>query len=171
GLREGLLTLAQLEAVPLVARHLAVVRKTYRKLSAKQLRHETVRRLINTLVMDVTTHSRELLAAARPTDIDAVRAQRKPLIAFSPDIRRQATALKRFLYKNLYRHPRVYRNTVHAHAAIRVLFDAFMARPSLMPAEHLRKAKAGGVTGRARAVADYIAGMTDRYALAEQERR
>jgi dGTPase len=170
GLREGLLTLRQLETVPLVARHIAIVRKAYRKLSAKQVRHETVRRLINTLVMDVTTHSRALLSAARPADIDDVRAQKKPLVAFSPEIRREATALKRFLHKNLYRHPHVHRNTLEAHATIRFLFAAFYAKPSLMPEEHLRKAKTGGPKGRARAVADYIAGMTDRYARAEQER-
>jgi dGTPase len=170
GLREGLLTLAQLEGVPLVARHIAIVRKSYRRLSPRQLRHETVRRLINTLVMDVTTHSRALLAQARPTDIDAVRAQKRPLIAFSPEVRREATALKRFLHKNLYRHPHVHRNTLQAHATIRGLFDALMARPGLMPAEHVRKARAGGAMGRARAVADYIAGMTDRYAHSELNR-
>jgi dGTPase len=169
-----LLSIAQLETVPLVARHLRVVRETYGKLSAKQLRHETIRRLISTLVTDVTATTRANLAAAAPADIDGVRAQKKPLVAFSPELRREATELKRFLYKHLYRHPKVHKNTVRAHEVVKDLFAGFFGTPKRMPAEHLaaaRKAgKAGGKAGRARVVADYIAGMTDRYALAEHER-
>jgi len=171
GLREGLLSFAQLEQVPLVARHLAMARAAYRKLSAKQLRHETVRRLINTLVGDVVTQSRANLRAAQPANIDAVRAREKPLIAFSPALRKEATGLKRFLYRALYRHPRVYRNTKKAHAVIAGLFPMFLAKPRLMPAEHYAAARrAADITDRARVVADYIAGMTDRYALAERDR-
>jgi dGTPase len=171
GLRAGLLTIAQLETVPLVARHLALVRKTYRKLTPKQLRHETIRRLISTLVTDLTATTRARLAAAAPADIDAVRAQRQPLVAFSPALRREATALKRFLYQRLYRHERVRRNTDRARVVVRQLFDAFFGQRAPMPAEHAvaarRAAKQEGPAGRARVVADYIAGMTDRYALAE----
>jgi dGTPase len=174
GLRAGLLTFAQLEAVPLVARHLALARKAYRKLSPKQLRHEAIRRLIGTLVSDVTATARARLAAAAPADIDAVRARNKPLVAFSAGMRREATALKRFLHRNLYRHPRVHRNTVEAHRVVEELFGAFFEQPGRMPAEHARQARAaekrGGKAGRARIVADYIAGMTDRYAHAERDR-
>jgi len=174
GLRAGLLTFEQLESVPLVARHLAAAQRAYRRLSPKQLRHETIRRLISTLVKDVTDTSRARLEAAGPADIDAVRAQRKPLVAFSPALRSEATVLKRFLYRNLYRHPRVSRNTVEAHRVIRDLFEAFFAQPRLMPAEHARETRASekrdGRSGRARTVADYIAGMTDRYAHAERQR-
>ena len=167
GLREGLITIAQLEGVPLVARHLALVRKTYRKLSDKQLRHETVRRLISTLVSDVIDQTRKNLYTAAPGDIDEVRMEKKPLVAFSAKVRREATELKRFLYQNLYRHPRVSGNTRQAHAAIKALFAAFMSKPSLMPGEHAAAAKAGD---RPVVVADYIAGMTDRYALEQYER-
>jgi len=171
GLRAGLLTIAQLETVPLVARHLAVVRKTYRKLTPKQLRHETIRRLISTLVTDLTATTRARLAAVAPADIDAVRAQREPLVAFSPALRREATALKRFLHQRLYRHPRVRRNTDQAQVVVRQLFEAFFGQGAPMPAEHAaaarRASKQEGAAGRARVVADYIAGMTDRYALAE----
>jgi len=174
GLRAGLLTIAQLEAVPLVARHLALVRKTYRRLSPKQLRHETIRRLISTLVMDLTETTRARLAVADPADIDDVRTHKTPLAAFSPELRREATRLKQFLYRHLYRHPRVHRNTVKAHEVVERLFGAFFGQVRLMPPEHLavaRKAeKAAGRSGRARVVADYIAGMTDRYALSEEER-
>ena len=174
GLRAGLLTLAQLEAVPLVARHLKVARRTYRKLTAKQLRHETIRRLISTLVTDLTVTTRQRLSAAMPGDIDDVRAQARPLVAFSPALRREATELKRFLYKHLYRHERVHRMTVKAHEVVARLFAEFFDEPRRMPPEHFaaaRKAERGGAkAGRARIVADYIAGMTDRYALAEYER-
>jgi dGTPase len=174
GLRAGLLTLAQLEAVPLVARHLAVVRKTYRKLTPKQLRHETIRRLISTLITDLTVTTRRRLAQARPADIDAVRAQSRPLVAFSPALRRETTALKRFLFKHLYRHEHVHRMTVKAHEIVARLFDDFFGDPRRMPPEQSAAARAagrkGGKAARARIVADYIAGMTDRYAHAEYER-
>jgi dGTPase len=174
GLRAGLLTVAQLETVPLVARHLAVARKTYRKLTPKQLRHETIRRLISTLVGDLTATTRANLAAAAPADIDDVRAQRQPLVAFSPRLRREATALKQFLYRHMYRHERVHRMTIRAHAIIGRLFVGFFERPRLMPAEHFadarRAERSTGEAGRARVVADYIAGMTDRYAEKEDER-
>jgi dGTPase len=174
GLRAQLLTVAQLEAVPLVARHLATVRKAYRRLTPKQLRHETIRRLISTLITDLTATTRQRLAQAMPTDIDAVRAQARPLVAFSPELRRETTALKRFLFKHLYRHEHVHRMTVAAHETVSRLFEAFFTEPRRMPPEHAAAARVaerqGGKAGRARIVADYIAGMTDRYARAEFER-
>jgi dGTPase len=174
GLRAGLLSIEQLEAVPLVARHLAAARQAYRRLSPKQLRHEAIRRLISTLVKDVTGTSRARIKTAAPTDIEAVRAQKRPLIAFSGPIRAEATALKRFLFRHLYRHPRVLRNTLEADRIITELFEAFFGDPGLMPPEHARQARTAdrrdGKPGRARIVADYIAGMTDRYAHAEHQR-
>ena len=174
GLRAGLISFEQLGEVPLVERHLREVTKTYRKLSLKQRRHETIRRLINTLVVDLTETSRAHLARAQPRDIAAVRAQKKPLIAFSPALRAEATVLKQFLHQQLYRHHRVYRMTVKAQQVLTELFEAFLDKPRLMPPEHFDLAvladKAGGQPGRARIVADFIAGMTDRYALDEHER-
>jgi dGTPase len=174
GLRAGLLSIQQLEAVPLVARHLAAARQAYRRLSPKQLRHEAIRRLISTLVKDVTDTSRARIKAAAPADIEAVRAQKRPLVAFSGAVRAEATALKRFLFRHLYRHPRVHRNTVEADRVITELFEGFFRDPGLMPPEHARQARTAdrrdGKAGRARIVADYIAGMTDRYAHAEHQR-
>lgn len=174
GLRAELLTLAQLEAVPLVARHLATVRKTYRKLTPKQLRHETIRRLISTLITDLTATTRQRLAQVRPADIDAVRAQSQPLVAFSAGLRRETTQLKRFLFRHLYRHEHVHRMTIAAHETVSRLFEAFFAEPRRMPPEQAAAARVAerqaGKAGRARIVADYIAGMTDRYARAEFER-
>jgi len=174
GLRAGLITVEQLEQVPLVARHLAAARKAYKTLSPKQLRHETVRRLISTLVGDLTETTRAALAELEPQTIDEVRAQKRPLVAFSPTLRAEATELKHFLHEHLYRHPRVYRMSVKAHTVLTQLFEAFFDKPRLMPPEHFEEAKqhekADGKPGRARIVADYIAGMTDRYALDEHER-
>jgi len=103
-----------------------------------------------------------------------VRAQARPLVAFSADLRRETTALKRFLFKHMYRHERVHRMTVEAREIIARLFDDFFEEPRRMPPEHFaaaRKAeRRSGKAGRARIVADYIAGMTDRYAGAEYER-
>ncbi|MCI0749250.1 MAG: deoxyguanosinetriphosphate triphosphohydrolase [Nevskiales bacterium] len=174
GARAGLLDLEQLQSVPLVARQLRSVDKTYQRLSSKQRRHETVRRLINVLVTDLTETSRAHLARTRPESIDDVRRLKQPLIAFSAERRAEATALKRFLYEHLYRHPRVYRMTVKAQQVVQELFAAFFDKPRLMPPEHFEIAvaaeKTNGKHGRARTVADFIAGMTDRYALDEHER-
>jgi dGTPase len=174
GLRAGLLHFEQLEDVPLVARHMAATRKAYRKLSPKQLRHETIRRLINALVTDLAGTTRANLARAKPMSIDEVRQQKKPLIAFSPEMRAEATTLKRFLHDQLYQHHRVYRMMAKAQQVLEALFTAFLEKPRLMPPEHYLAAvaaeKAGGRPARARTVADYVAGMTDRYALDEHQR-
>jgi dGTPase len=174
GLRAGLLGFAQLEAVPIVARHLALARRAYRRLSDKQLRHEAIRRLINTLVTDLIEQTRARLAAATPGDIDDIRRQPRPLVAFSAGVRAEATALKQFLHRHMYRHERVERMTAQAREVVTRLFAAFFADPRRMPAEHAAEARAAeradGKSGRARVVADYIAGMTDRYALAEHDR-
>ena len=124
--------------------------------------------------MDLTATTRARLAAASPADIDDVRAQRQPLVAFSPALRAEATELKQFLHRQMYRHERVHRNSVKAHEVVARLFGHFLETPRLMPAEHHKAARraerTAGKSGCARVVADYIAGMTDRYALSEHER-
>ena len=174
GLRANLISFEQLEQVPLVQRHLREVGQTYKKLSPKQRRHETIRRLINTLVTDLTDTSRTHLARAHPENSDEVRLLKKPLIAFSTELRAEATTLKQFLREQLYQHHRVYRMTVKAQKVLAELFAAFFDKPRLMPPEHFEAAtaaeKKGGQGARARIVADFIAGMTDRYALDEHER-
>jgi dGTPase len=174
GVRAGLISLEQLESVPLVARQLEFARQLYPQATPKQLRHEAIRRVINALVTDLTETSLARLKAAAVDSPAAVRAQKKPLIAFSEETRAEATALKRFLYQHLYRHYRVYRMTRKSQRVIQELFEAFNEDPLLLPPEH--QAEAGkleaehGEVGRARVVADYVAGMTDRYALHEHER-
>ena len=165
GLRSGLISLEQLEGVALFARHLVQVRDRYPALNDRRLIHETVRRMINTLVVDMVEQTRRNLAAHKPETIDDVRAC-PPLAAFSPAVREESLALKRFLFQNLYRHYRVERMSGKARRLLRELFTAFTEQPKLLPPEHRERAEAD----LHRSVADYIAGMTDRYAIREHRR-
>lgn len=169
GIRAGLISLDELEALPLVAEPLREVRRLHPQASERQRRHEVIRRLITILVDDLRATTEARLAQAAPDSPDAVRAQSRPMVAFSDAMRTQATELKRFLYTRVYRHHRVYRMTRKAQRVIRELFEALVDDPLLLPPEFQAVAAAGreaeGEAGVARAVADYIAGMTDRYAL------
>ncbi len=165
GLRSGLVESAQLEQVPLYARHRAIVLAQMPGIGARRATHETVRRIIDTLVSDLVAESGRRIAAHAPGTIEAVR-QAPPLVAFSPAIRAEADALKSFLHRHLYRHPEVLRMTTKAARVVRELFGAFQAEPRLLPAEHCARVEQEGP----RAIADYIAGMTDRFAIREHRR-
>lgn len=165
GLRSGLITLEQLEQVAIFSRHLYEVRRLYPQLHDRRLIHETVRRMINTLVTDLAEESLRNIRRADPTSIDDVR-NAPPLIAFSAGIREEQQELKVFLRRNLYQHYKVQRMANKARRIVRELFQSFMAEPRLLPPEF--QARAEGDT--ARAIADYIAGMTDRYAIREHRR-
>ena len=165
GLRSGLIALDQLEEVEIFACHLGVVRDVYPNLNDRRLIHETVRRMINTLVVDLIEETRRNIAAHKPESLDDVRAC-PPLAAFSPEIRTEALELKRFLFQNLYRHYRVARMSGKARRLIRELFEAFTTEPRLLPPEHQERAGQDPY----RAVCDYIAGMTDRFAIREHRR-
>jgi len=174
GLRAELLGVEQMREVELFRRHHDEVLAAYGKLNPKQERHETIRRIINTLVVDLTEQSRANLAQAKPKHIDEVRARAKPLMAYSDEIAEHSRGLKKFLFENLYRHHRVYRMTVKAQRVVRELFETLYGDTRLLPPDFFEAAQqmetADSKAGRARAVADYIAGMTDRYALDEHER-
>ena len=184
GLRSGLITLAQLEAVPLVATLLGEVRRAYPDLPERRLVHETVRRMINTLVTDLIRQSESDISKHAPATLEDVR-NAPALIAYSPEMNEQQRALKNFLRIHLYRHYRVLRMSAKAQRIIRELFGMFMADSRLLPpqfqvregdskaaADSAASPKRGSVAeqDRARAVADYIAGMTDRYAIREHRR-
>ena len=169
GLRSGLITLAQLEQVTLFADNLNKVRAQYPELTGRRLIHETVRRMINALVVDLCEQSNTNIANAAPKTVDDVR-HNAMLISFSPAMREQQTELKRFLRNNLYQHYRVNRMTSKAQRIVRELFQIFMQDVKLMPDEFQQRAKLDSPTDQARAVADYIAGMTDRYAIKEYQR-
>ncbi|NRR32942.1 deoxyguanosinetriphosphate triphosphohydrolase [Oxalobacteraceae bacterium] len=167
GLRSGLITIAQLEQVEFFARLWHDVQRSYPGLSGRRAIYETLRRLITALADDLITTSTELLRAAAPADIDAVRAG-LPLIRFSDGMRKDATELKRFLRANLYQHYQVNRMRVKASRVVRELYDSFMAEPVLLPPDYLEPS--GDIHKQARKIADYIAGMTDRYAIREHRR-
>ena len=165
GLRSGLLRLAQLDEMSLFARHAEVVRTQFPNASERRMIHETVRRMINTLIVDVIQESTRKIEAAAPDGIDDVR-RAGPLIAFSAAMRREADELKSFLRENLYRHYQVRRMTSKAQRIVRDLFGAFLDDIRLLPTDHQSRAQGD----RARTIADYVAGMTDRYAIREHRR-
>ena len=174
GLRARLLSLDQLREVPLFARHHDQARRAHADMNPKQERHETIRRIINALVTDLVQTSRARIENSAAKDVEGVRAQAQPLIAFSDATSEDNRQLKRFLRDNLYMHHQVYRVMAKARRVVGDLYEALFADPRLMPpafyAEAQQAEQKGGASGRARVVADYIAGMTDRYALDEHER-
>lgn len=165
GLRSGLITLEQLSEVAVFSRHLADVKDRYPQLEGRRLIHETVRRMINSQVQDLCRQSSQNISAANPADIEDVR-RTGALIAFSPEMQQHQLELKQFLRNKLYRHYRVNRMSSKAQRIIRDLFAVFHDDPKLMPDEFQMRAK----EEKPRAVADYIAGMTDRYAIREYRR-
>ena len=167
GLRSGLITIAQLEEVDFFARRWREVQEVYPGLSGRRAIYETLRRLITVLADDLIATSGKLLAAAAPADVAAVRAS-PPLIRFSEPMRRDATELKRFLRQNLYRHYKVNRMRVKASKIVRELYEAFLSEPALLPPDY--QERSGDVAKQVRKIADYIAGMTDRYAIREHRR-
>ena len=165
GLRSGLLRLGQLDRIDLFADHRRSVERLHPGVAGRRLVHETIRRMIDDLVVDLLAESRRRIGAAAPRSLDEVRAA-PPLVAFSPAMRERSVQLKRFLHEALYRHPRVDEAMGRARGVVHRLFDAYAADPSRLPDEHRERFQAIGL----RAVADYIAGMTDRFALREHAR-
>jgi dGTPase len=170
GLRAGLLTVGQLRSQPLFARALADVERQYPDLDDRRRIYETIRRMIGTVVTDLIENSRDNLAAADPQSIDDVRQAGRPLVGFSPAIADEHVSLKRFLQKHLYTHEEKLAMTREAQTIVRELFEFFIADTARMPDEFSDRASGTAMPVRARVVADYIAGMTDRYAMAEHER-
>jgi len=165
GLRSGLITIEQLQSVELFASQLDIVKSKYPKLEQKRLIHETIRRMINVLVVDLCTQSAKNIANIDPKNIQDIR-QSPYLVSFSDDMIAKNHALKQFLRKNLYQHYKVNRMSAKAERIIRELFTVFLGDIGLMPNEFQEHAK----DDKARAVADYIAGMTDRFAIREHRR-
>ena len=165
GLRSGLISLQQLAEVEIFARHLAQVQQKYPELKGRRLVHETVRRMINFLVLDLCQQSSENITKVKPHNIADIRNS-PALIGFSEAVRQQQHELKRFLRSELYQHYRVNRMSAKAERIIRELFAVFIDDTGLMPDEFQQRAQ----TDKSRAVADYIAGMTDRYAIREYRR-
>ena len=173
GVRSGLMTLAQLQEVPLFDAYRWSAQREHPDLSApsmqRRLLYEAIRRMLSAQVYDVIDTTKAALQEHAPAHPDEVR--RLPvLVTFGGEMRERSTTLKRFLFKHLYRHPKVMETTGHAQEIVRDLFDAYMARPEEMKAAFTARALEGDRYGRARVVADFIAGMTDRFAVREHER-
>ena len=155
----------QLATVAIFRRHMRAALKAFPKIEGRRLVHETVRRMIDTLVTDLIRQSAASIREHDPASADEVR--RAPaMVRFSDRIQREQAELKRFLHANLYRHYRVSRMSSKARRIITDLFQAFLAEPGLLPPEFQVRAEAD----TPRAIADYIAGMTDRYAIIEHRR-
>ncbi len=165
GLRSGLIDLEQLCEIAIFKRHRAAVLEAFPQLGDRRLVHETVRRMIDTLVTDLIDASAKAIRKAAPATPDAVRAA-PPLIGFSAAMRDEQLELKRFLNEKLYRHYLVARMSSKARRIVSELFEAFLAEPRLLPPEFQARA----AEDEPRAIADYVAGMTDRYAMLEHRR-
>lgn len=165
GLRSGLISLDQLAEVAIFAEHLQQVKDKYPDLADRRLIHETIRRMINSQIVDLCNESSRKIAEHAPASIEEVR-QLPALISFSAGMAKQQAELKKFLRTKLYRHYRVNRMSNKAHRIITELFREFMLDSTIMPDEFQQRAE----QDKARAVADYIAGMTDRYAMREYQR-
>jgi dGTPase len=165
GLRSGLVDLEQLQEIGIFSRHWSAVKQKYPALAGRRLIHETVRAMINTVATDLTVQSARNIENAGITDLADVYAS-APLIGFSPAVKKAQQELKRFLHEHLYLHYRVMRMSNKASHIIQRLFDAFSANARLLPDKHQQKFKQIGH----QAIADYIAGMTDRYAIKEYQR-
>lgn len=163
GVRSGLVALEDFDEVPFFARLHAAVRAEHPTLAGRRRLFEVIRRMLTAMVEDLVATTAAAVNAAAPADADAVR-QAPPLVRFSAPLRAEADGLKRFLFQRLYRHPQVMDTTERARQAVTELFGAYCADPHEMPAEYAAAADLE------RSVADYIAGMTDRFALREHQR-
>jgi dGTPase len=174
GIRAGLIDMEALREVRMFRRQHDAVLALHPDLGERRLVHETIRRMVNYLVSDFIRSTQARLEQARPGSIDEVRAQPRPLATLSAECEQEHVELKAFLREHVYRHYKVLRMTSKARRVLQQLFEAFFKDVNLMPTEHRDHAQrsegAHGTNGRARAVADYIAGMTDRYAILEHRR-
>jgi dGTPase len=174
GLRAGLIEIDQLREVALFDEQYEAVQTRHSDLDGRRQIHEIIRRMINKQVVDLLQTSEENLKQHKPQSIEDVRAQTAPMIQFSEAMQQEHQSLKRFLREKLYRHYRVHRMSIKAQRMLQELFDAHFADPALLPPNHQQKVRlleqAAGETGKARAVADYIAGMTDRFAILEHQK-
>ena len=170
GLRAGLFGVADLMELPLVGDMFALVSKKYPGLGESRLIHEAVRRVINAMVEDVMAETGRRLAEARPQSVADIRALGRPVVAFSEAMVETDRVVKKFLYTRMYEHWHLNRSHSKARRVVMDLFGLLFAEPNCLPPPWRERAEAAIRPARARIVADYIAGMTDRYALDEHKR-
>jgi dGTPase len=174
GVRAGLITVEELRDVRIFSRFHVLVVEKYPEASGRRQLYETIRRMVDYLVSDLIVQAQRNIEDAKVDSIDAVRRLQRPLITLSEAVLDEHQELKRFLRTKLYNHPKVKEVMDEARSTLRELFEAYLRDPTRLPPEHqslVSRAEAnGGIAGRARVVADYVAGMTDRFAFLERGR-
>lgn len=170
GLRAGLFTMDDLAGLPLLGPVIAEVSSSYSNLNRSRLIHETTRRMIDRMVDDLLTETQSRLDAHKPGSASEVRLLSRPVVAMSGQMVASNKVLKAFLFERMYRHYRVNRMTSKARRVVGDLFGLFLSDPGCLPTRWRERAEGLAETDRARMVGDYIAGMTDRYALDEHRR-
>lgn len=170
GLRAGLFGIDDLDALPLVGAMFREVRRAYPNIEAARVIHEAVRRLISHMVDDLFATTRANIERLAPRSADDIRAAAAPVVAFSAEMQAHDRALKAFLFERMYRHYTLNRMTSKAKRLVRELFRLFVAEPGCLPTDWRRRTGAPMTSETARVVADYIAGMTDRFAADEYRR-
>ena len=167
GLRAGLFTVEDIMDVPIVETVFTGVKKRYPDVSGDRMIHEAVRDLIGLMVKDVLAETRKRLSEAAPQSADDIRHLDHPIAGFSDAFREQEAPLRKFLFENMYRHYKVNRMMGQARRIVKELFELFVNDPSLLPTEHRQECGEPNTDVTARVVCDYIAGMTDTYAISE----
>ncbi len=170
GLRAGLFGVEDLADLPLVGPTYAAILREHPDVEAGRAVGELVRRLVGAMVDDALGETHRRLASAAPASADEVRRLGHPVVAFSVGFGHEMAAIKGFLFERMYRHHKVNAMTSRARRVVRALFDLYLAEPNLLPPEWQRRAVVAEKPRLARAVADYIAGMTDNFALQEYRR-
>ncbi len=170
GLRAGLFGIEEIGRLPVLKDALAQARMVSLDMPEQRLRHETIRRVINTVVTDLLTETARRLEKLAPADSTAVRRAKQPVVAFSPAMADANAAIKEFLFARMYRHWRVNRMTTKARHVTADLFRILHEAPSLLPDDWRARAGEGGSARAATVICDYIAGMTDRFAADEHRR-
>jgi dGTPase len=170
GLRAGFFAVDELAALPLARDALAEVDRLHPGLEKPRRIHETIRRLMDVMIRDLAGEARRRLESLAPDGPEAVRRADGPMVAFSPAVADGVAAMREFLRSRVYRHYKVSRMSLKAQRVVRELVDAFMAAPDCLPEGWRERAAGPGTQATAETVRDYIAGMTDRYALDEHDR-
>jgi dGTPase len=170
GIRAGFFSLEALRDIPYIDSLITHVDTLYGGLPAQRRIHEVLRRLITAMIDDAVQHTRQQLAHHAPTSVEEIRAAPMPYVAFSPEMEATNQQLKRFLFTHMYRHFRVNRMTQKAIKVVQDLFDFFIHHPECLPTEWQLLTRDQSELQRARIISDFIAGMTDRFALLEHKR-
>lgn len=171
GVRAGMLTVSGLKEIELFRMHYDPVEQEYPGIDERVAVTETVRRMINFLILDVIDETGRRIRDAEIQRLDDVRTASDALVGFSRKVRQMNGSLKRYLYQHMYKHYRVVRMASKAERVIQDIFSAYMEKPEMLPIDHCQKIENNEpIERRARIIADYIAGMTDRYALEEFDR-